>query len=504
MLLPKMFHEQMRAVAVVGALALTAGVVQAQATPSLQLATRLTVTSLADDAARRQLLAALGEMLDQHPDIQQARAALQAAGYDIDTAKGERWPSFQIGTDSGSIETPRGRESYNALNAEARLNLLDAGAISAGIRSAEASEQAQLQVMHGTRQNVLLEALTALLELQRHERKAGIAAESADIVGQLARIEERRAQLGAVGRNDLRQAASRQASARAQQLAMESLRQEAQARFARYFRFTPQPQRLPALQVPGQWLPANEAQAQQAAEANSAELRELDGAIAAAQAEVDRAKAERFPTVQAVVSHAYDPEGVLSNDGTRYGVELNWNFGNGFELRDRVRKALTELQSQQSAQEGVRRQVQEAASAGYSRVRAGRARAAELASAVAEAEAAFQGRRRLHEAGRGNLSQVLDAQLDLQNLLLEQADALYDLQLAELQLARTTGQLLPFGVQGEWLAALFFTPGMPQAAPGQAVQQLASVPADGALRLRAERQLARSPGADGVQRAGWW
>ncbi len=53
--------------------------------------------------------------------------------------------------------------------------------------------------------------------LKLYEQEACIAnqlaAESANIIGQLVRVEERRAELGAVGRNDLRQAASRRASA---------------------------------------------------------------------------------------------------------------------------------------------------------------------------------------------------------------------------------------------------------------------------------------------------
>lgn len=421
----------------------------------LQLAQRLEPTSLADNSARQKLLNALTAMLGNHPEIQQANANLLAAGYDVDTARSVRWPSFKVGTDSGSIDTSRGKENYNTINAEVRLNLLDAGSMSAGVKSAQSFEQAQTQVVQGTRENILLEALTALLELQRYEQKARISQESARIVGQLASIEERRAELGAVGRNDLRQAASRQASARAQQLSQEAQRQEAQARFVRYYRFTPSAQWLPSLEVPQDWLPANENAASEAALANSTEMHELDGLIAQANAEIERSKADRFPTVQAVVNHTYDPKGVVYNDGTRMGVELNWDFGNGFELQDRVRKAVSQLQAQQAKQDSIRRQVQESASASWSRVQAGQARTAELAQAVEDARAAFDGRRRLLEAGRGNLSQVLDAQLDMQNLLQEHTDAVYDLKIAQLQLVRTTGTLLPLNTDSAWLGLLF-------------------------------------------------
>ncbi|RZS32155.1 TolC family protein [Corticibacter populi] len=487
----------------------------ALAPASLQLAQQLTATSLADSGARRRLLDALHAMLTEHPEVLKARAAFDSAGHDLNTARGERWPRLKIGTNSGSADRSGNRENYNALNAEVRMSLLDGGAIGAGIRSAEFQQAAQAEVLHGTRQNVLLEALTALLELQRFEAKARIAGESAGIIAQLARIEERRAELGAVGRNDLRQAASRQAGARAQQHALESRRAEALARFTRYYGFAPRAEGLPALQVPGHWFPQGEAQALQAAEASSTELQEIARQVERARAEVDRSKAQRLPTLDAVVARSHDPKGVLYNDGTRYGVELNWNFGNGFELRDRILKALSELQSQEAQQEAVRRQVQEAASAAWGRVESGRQREAQLADAVQEARAAFEGRRRLLEVGRGSLAQVLDAQLDMQNLMLDEADAAYDQRITELQLVRTTGQLLPPEVDGQWLDVLFAQ--APEPADGDTAPLTSPIPAAGAvaqaaplphqarrLQLRAERQLQLPQGgATLLARGGW-
>ncbi|ARU04361.1 transporter [Comamonas serinivorans] len=423
----------------------------------LQLAPQLTPGSLASSSAQQQLLQALHAMLGEHPDVLRARAALESAGHDLDTAKGARWPSLKIGTSSGSAQVGQGarRESYNSINAEVRMKLLDGGAINAGIRSAESQESAQTSVLYSTRQNVLLEALTALFELHRFDRKTRIAAESAAIIGQLARVEERRAELGAVGRNDLRQAASRRSSALSQQHALEAQRTDAQARFVRYFNYHPGKQGLPQPQLPVHWLPASEEAARQAAEAQSSELQEANHQIERAQAEVERAKAERWPTVAAVVSHARDPKGVLYTEGTRYGVELNWNFGNGFELRDRILKATNELQSQLAQQETVRRAVHETVTAAWGRWQAGRERETQLHEAVREARGAFEGYRRLLEMGRGSLSQVLDAQLDMQRLMLDEADAIYDQHINALRLARTTGQLLPRDLPAHWLDQLF-------------------------------------------------
>ncbi|MEG1769264.1 MAG: TolC family protein, partial [Comamonas sp.] len=115
-------------------------------------------------------------------------------------------------------------------------------------------------------------------------------------------------------------------------------------------------------------------------------------------------------------------------------------------------------QAQEAQQEAVRRQVQEAASAAWGRWQAGREREAQLTEAVREARTAFEGYRRLLEVGRGSLAQVLDAQLDMQRLMLDEADALYDQRINGLRLVRTTGQLLPRELPEHWLDRLFDQP----------------------------------------------
>lgn len=466
----------------------------------LQLAMSLSPATQADESMQNRLVDALEAMLDEHPDVLKARAALDSAGHDISSARGARWPSFKVGTSGGNAQLRNGRQNYDTVNAEVRMSLLDGGAIGAGIRSAESQEAAQTSVLFGTRQNVLLEALTAMQELSRLEAKSAIAAESARLIGQLARIEERRAELGAVGRNDLRQAASRQAGALAQQYAMDSQRMDALARFTRYFRFTPTQGSLPLLQVPTRWLATSESAAIQASEANSPELQEMAQQIAKAEAEIERSKAQRFPTLAAVVTHTRDPKGVLYTEGTRYGLELNWNFGNGFELRDRILKAINELQSQQAQQESVRQQIQETASAAWGRTQAGQQREKQLSDAVREARSAFEGRKRLLEVGRGSLAQVLDAQLDMQRLMLDEADAIHDQRINALRLSRITGQLLPEQRPQHWLAQLFAPQGsaLPHQPPLPMPEALPSAPAIPGQRPAPRSAVARAQG-DSVQ-----
>ena len=92
----------------------------------LRLAQQLTPGTLASDGGQRRLLDALYALIDEYPDVRKARAALESAGHDVNTARGARWPTFKVGTNTGDAKLRRGRESYTAVNAEVRMALLEA------------------------------------------------------------------------------------------------------------------------------------------------------------------------------------------------------------------------------------------------------------------------------------------------------------------------------------------------------------------------------------------
>ncbi|KAI5935491.1 Type 2 DNA topoisomerase 6 subunit B-like [Manis javanica] len=149
----------------------------------------------------------------------------------------------------------------------------------------------------------------------------------------------------------------------------------------------------------------------------SPELQEMEQQIEKARAEVTAASP--------ALSHAgrlvpRDPSGVLYAEGTRYGVELSWNR-NGFELRDRILKAINE-----PGQEAQQKPCAARCAKPPPPPEAAPVRPPAQASWPTPARGArrLEGRRLL-EVGRGSLAQVLDAQLDMQRLLLDEADAIY-------------------------------------------------------------------------------
>ena len=436
-----------------------------QEPPPLVLARRLSAPSLGAASYAQQVKQALVALSQEYPEVQTAQAAANTSSYSVDAARQARYPRFKIGTSSGNYNSGLAgakTEGYTVLTAEARMSLLDGGAMSAAQRAAEAGNQADDEAVVTTSQKVVLDALTAYLQVQRYDLKKQIAHKATEVVAELSKAEARRVALGVTGDNDLNMAASRRALVAARESDFQAQRDEAMAKFRNYFKFSPNVESLPVLAAPPQWRIGSQEEALRRAEARSTEIAEAQGRIERARALADQQDASLYPTLDAVVVKSRDPRGVSPQDPTRAAFELNWNFGNGFDRQLRLKSALAEVANQEAKLDGVKLNLFELTSASWARTVSGRERERQLMEAVSTSGQAFRGRRRLMEFGRETLPKVLDAQLDYYTLLFDYVDGVFDLRITELRLARTTGELRidPVG-PNNWIDRLFGSPSRP-------------------------------------------
>lgn len=435
-----------------------------EAIPGLLLARRLSAPSLGAANYTQQVKQALIALSQEYPEVQTAQAAANTSSYGVDAAKQARYPRLNFSTSSGSYNSGVAKaktQNYTVLSAQVRMSLLDGGAMSAAQRAAEAANLADDEAVVTTSQKVVLDALTAYLQVQRFDLKKQIAHRATEVVAELSKAEARRVALGVTGDNDLNMAASRRALVAARESDFAAQRDEALAKFRNYFKFSPNTDALPVLAAPPQWRIGSQEEALRRAEARSTEIAEAQGRIDRAKALADQQDASLYPTIDAVVVKTKDPNDVTQNP-TRAGLELNWNFGNGFDRQLRLKSALAEVASQEAKLEGVRLNLFELTSASWARTVSGREREKQLMEAVSTSGQAFRGRRRLMEFGRETLPKVLDAQLDYYTLLFDYIDGVFDLRISELRLARTTGELrIDPTMPNTWIDSLFGAPGRP-------------------------------------------
>jgi outer membrane protein TolC len=430
--------------------------------PSLSLSRRLSTPSIGAASYAQRVKQALITLSQEYPEVQTAQAAATTSSYSVDAAKQARYPRFKIGTSSGNYNSGADNaktQGYTVLTAEARVSLIDGGAMSAAQRAAEAGNKADDEAVITTSQKVVLDALTAYLQVQRFDLKKQIAHRATEVVAELSKAEARRVALGVSGDNDLNMAASRRALVAARESDFEAQRDEALAKFRNYFKFSPNAESLPVLAAPLQWRIGSQDEALRRAESRSTEIAEAQGRIDRARALVEQQESSLYPTLDAVVVKSKDPRGVSPQDPTRAAFELNWNFGNGFDRQLRLKGALAEVANQEAKLEGVRNNLFELTSASWARTVSGREREKQLMEAVSTSGLAFRGRRRLMEFGRETLPKVLDAQLDYYTLLFDYVDGVFDLRISELRLARTTGELRidPDGTNN-WIDRIFGPP----------------------------------------------
>ncbi len=452
--------------ALCASLALAAGAAIAQDAPAqLAPARRLSTPSLGAAGSVQRVKQALIALSQEYPEVQTAQAAANTSGFGVETARKARYPRFKLGTASGTYNSGANdarSQNYTVLTAEARMSVIDGGAMNAAVRAAEAGHQADDEAVVTTSQKVVLDALTAYLQVQRFELKRQIARKSTEVVAELSRIEARRVALGATGENDLNMAAARRASVAAREADFEAQRDEALAKFNTYFRFMPDAAALPVLAAPAAWRITSREDALRRAEERSTEVAEAKSRLARAQALVEQQEASIWPTVDAVVVKSKDPRGVSPQEPTRAAFELNWNFGNGFDRQLKLKSALAEVANQEAKLEGVRLNLLELTAASWARTVSGRERERQLMEAVSTSGQAFRGRRRLMEFGRETLPAVLDAQLDYYNLLFDYVDSVFDLRITELRLARTVGELrIDPEASNSWIDRVFGPPSRP-------------------------------------------
>ena len=413
---------------------------------TLQTSTTLSGRTLGAVNYGDQVKRAILVMAQDHPEVMAAQASLTAGGFEAETAKRGRYPRLSVATASGRSTTFISQNNsvsrpFTAVTASVRSTLIDAGGLSARVKAAEANASSLEEGLRSTVQKVMLDGITAYMQVLRFDLKKRIAAKSTQVLDEMTRAEQRKVDLGATGQSDARLAASRRAGAAAKRQEFDALLTDALAKFETYFKFTPNPSALPSLVAPKAWRIATLSEALQVAEANSAELAEAKLRVERANAVVEREKSARFPTIDGVISKSQDNRG-LTVEPTRAALELNFNVGNGFDIQSRIKAALVDVAAQEAKVDASRANVTEVTSGSWYRTQSGQERVKQLTDAAAEAKAAYQSKRRLLAFGRETLTNVLDAQLEYYNLLLDQVDALADLRIAEFRLARTAGRLM--------------------------------------------------------------
>lgn len=425
----------------------------------------LSALAMALPAQSETLQEALDLAFQANPALEAQRADLGVAREQLAQARGARAPSVDLSASAGyeSLETTQptafglGDRPISSAQLQATLPLYTGGRINAGIDQAQAGILAADAQFDGVAQDLVLNTVTAYVDVLRDREAILIRANSVALLNEQLRAATDRFEVGFATRTDVKQSEARLQGARASLAGAEA---QLQASLSIYEVFVGQPagDLVPVPDAPA--IPADYESALQAAVSDNPDLQALRQAERVAEQGVRSAKGERKPSVSlvgtAAVQETYDqvatefspllgqielPAQNYRDTQLRLLAQASVPLFQGGILKSRVRAARLQLDQARLQTVNAERQITASiAQSWYGNIAAEQAiTASELQ--VEAAEIAYEGAQEELSVGTRTTLDVLDQEQQLLEARLGLINARRDAYVATHQLLRAMGAL---------------------------------------------------------------
>lgn len=393
----------------------------------------------------------LAQVLADHQRIQAAEAEVDAARNAAIASLGGWYPTFDFNVDAGREKQRKPRAADTNLwfqQYELRLTQLlwDFGATNATVRSAKRVYDQAKANLEATTQSVLLEAITAHLNLIRAVEILRFALMSEENIKRQTELEDARVQRGAGLSTDVLQAKTQLAGAQARRVQAEGALQNARNRYrAVFYRDPGDLQSLIKPRPPVELLPPSLEETIALALETNPQLEAQLLAAEIARETVNQTRAnEFFPTVHAVGESRYkeNVEGTPGFQGEQLAkVELNYSFNLGFTAVNTLRAAKSTVTATESRYVDSRVQIEELVRNAWQNFLTAKENSEFLRNQANIAGEFIELARRERQLGRRSLIDVLSGETALINSNSDAVSAETDVALAVFNLLNVMGVL---------------------------------------------------------------
>lgn len=295
----------------------------------------------------------LREMLDQmlpgHNRMKAAEADVTGAENLVEVARGTWYPTLTTTLDYGyeSQNKPSGSQDTDAYLKRYELQikqlLWDFGAANANIDKAELAKIQAEATRTGARQALVLEAVTAYINLVRTQRQVDFSRESEANIRKQTGLEQARVDRGSGLSTDVLQAKTQLAGAEASRVAAEGALATAQNRFRAVFGRAPAQVSTMALPpVPADVLPTQLDEATAIAKTGSIQLKLAKLAADSAAKTAQATEATLYPRLDLIgeARNKQNYSGTMGNQTEQVAkVELTYPLNLGFTVVNSIRSA---------------------------------------------------------------------------------------------------------------------------------------------------------------------
>ncbi|NQV47475.1 MAG: TolC family outer membrane protein [Rhodospirillaceae bacterium] len=400
----------------------------------------------------------LADFIFAHPLVRAGQSTVRSSGKAIDIAKAGYYPTLAATGSAGpqQIDNPTTRaqdgvgktwsRSMNTAGLTLTQNLFSGYLTDSTVRTARLNKALSQMTLEGTLQGTIFEGVNAYVDILRQLRLVQLAHNNEATIQRQLNLEDERVQRGSGIAVDVLQAKSRLQIAKERRISFEGALEDAVSRYSQVFEQSPNIESMTDPVPPVEMIPSELNKTIEIA------LHE-NPAISSSAVTVEMTRegrrtllSEYSPVIDVVGAMNYEKHnaGTL---GTRRDqsvlLQASWNLFTGFSTPSGVDKATFDYSASRSTYDQTVKKVIEQVKLSWQALLTSRQRLELLENAVNIASEVFISRKKLREAGKETVINVLDAENEVSNAQINYTAASYDERVSIYQLLLAMGRLNP-------------------------------------------------------------
>jgi adhesin transport system outer membrane protein len=408
------------------------------------------------DAVAFTLEEELTRLVVDHPQIHQGQKQVESAGEAINTARAGFYPTVSMTADSGleRIDDPTQRAARHSgrtfkrnastFNLTISQNLYQGGATVNQVEIARINREIAALTLQGTRQNTLFEGVRTYVDVLRQMRLVELSRANEGTIQNQLNLEDERVQRGSGIAVDVLQAKSRLQISKERRVNFEGTLADAVSRYIQVYNRAPQLKAMIDPLPPIELLPSELETAIAISLEENPSIINAAATIATAEGRTKVARSEYAPSVDLTGQSNYSKHtgGTLGTSRDQ-SVKLSttWNLFSGFSTKAGIDQAAFDRGAAKDNLTFTARKVEEQVRFSWQALITVCKRIELLENAVNIAAEVFTARKKLREAGKETVLNVLDAESEVFNAQINFTAAFYDERVAVYQLLLSMGRL---------------------------------------------------------------
>ena len=396
-------------------------------------------------------------LITNHPSIRAAEKSLQSSRQGVKAAVADFYPTVSVNSDAGyeNISSPTTRgdndpdatpvgRTRNTASLSLTQNLFSGYATASAVRTARLNRELAQISLEGTRQNTLFEGIQVYIDVLRQRRLIELARENEGTIQRQLNLEDERVQRGSGVAVDVLQAKSRLQIAKERRVSFEGALEDAISRYTQTYDHPPDIDSMLDPEPPIEQIPSELIKSIDIAVVENPAIGNSGTTVEVARERRRTVRSELFPTVDLEGTYNYEKHNNATL-GTRRDYSLvvssTWELFSGFSTRASMAQAAYDYHASKDQHEFTVRKVIEQTKLAWQSLLTARERLELLENAVNIASEVFESRKKLREAGKETVINVLDAENEVNQAQINYTSAFYDERLAVFQLLLAMGRL---------------------------------------------------------------